>query len=436
MRSARAARAFIDWLAAGRASASGRCCRSVRWAQTARRTGLRSDDAGNTALIDRSEAADPDAARDEFAEFCATQQRWLDDYALFAALSARARRVRPGGRGQRALRDRDPEALRAAKQRLERRAATRCASRSGSSRCSGAHCATCACARRCDCSATCRSTSRPIRSRRGRSARSSSCDADGVPTLRRRRAAGLFFRGRPVVGQSALRLGAGAPRWLRVLARAHCGRGCTASTCCASIIFAAWRLTGRCRPVRPPRAKANGCRRRRGAAARAAARACARSAAGGGGSRRDHAGGRWRCAARFALPGMRVLQFGFDGAGAIRICPQLHAATPSSTPARTTTTRRSAGIGRSIRPRQRVDVYLGSDRQSMPAGAAARRAGLGRRARDGAGAGPAGSWAARRASTRPARSTNNWCWRMAEGALTAALATQYLRLNETFGRNA
>jgi len=35
----------------------------------------------------------------------------------------------------------------------------------------------------------------------------------------------------------------------------------------------------------------------------------------------------------------------------------------------------------------------------------------------------------------PGTSTNNWCWRMAEGALTSQLGAHYRQLNETFGRS-
>ena len=106
----RAARALVDWLAAagfgvwqvlplGPVGADG----SPYW--------VRSDDAGNPALIDRGEAPDPEQSRTAFEEFCATQRGWLDDYALFAALS-RAHGAAPWWTWPESLRDRHPDALR------------------------------------------------------------------------------------------------------------------------------------------------------------------------------------------------------------------------------------------------------------------------------------------------------------------------------------
>ena len=106
----RAARAFVDWLAGagfgvwqllplGPVGADG----SPYW--------VRSDDAGNTALIDRSEAPDPEQLRESFAQFCAAQRGWLDDYVLFAALS-RAHGAEPWWTWPAPLRERHPDALR------------------------------------------------------------------------------------------------------------------------------------------------------------------------------------------------------------------------------------------------------------------------------------------------------------------------------------
>ncbi|HVO00034.1 MAG TPA: 4-alpha-glucanotransferase [Steroidobacteraceae bacterium] len=111
------AREFIDWLATagfgvwqvlplGPVGADG----SPYW--------VRSDDAGNTALVDRSEAPDPQHSRESFAHFCEAQRGWLEDYVLFAALS-REHAAAPWWTWPAALREREPEALREARQRLE-----------------------------------------------------------------------------------------------------------------------------------------------------------------------------------------------------------------------------------------------------------------------------------------------------------------------------
>jgi len=78
-------RAFIDWLASagfsvwqmlplGPVSES----RSPYW--------TRSDFALDGQFIDGTEAADPERQRGEFGVFCERNERWLDDYALFVAL--------------------------------------------------------------------------------------------------------------------------------------------------------------------------------------------------------------------------------------------------------------------------------------------------------------------------------------------------------------
>ena len=83
-----AARGFIDWLAAagfslwqvlplGAPGASG----SPYWA--------RSDMAGEPAMIDAFELPDPIAQADDYQRFCADSRDWLEDYVLFDALAAR-----------------------------------------------------------------------------------------------------------------------------------------------------------------------------------------------------------------------------------------------------------------------------------------------------------------------------------------------------------
>jgi 4-alpha-glucanotransferase len=107
-----AARNFVDWLAAAGFSVwqvlplgPVGTDRSPYW--------VRSDEAGNTALIDRSEAPDPEQSHDAFAQFCEAQRGWLDDYVLFAALS-RAHSAAPWWTWRESLRDRHPHALREA----------------------------------------------------------------------------------------------------------------------------------------------------------------------------------------------------------------------------------------------------------------------------------------------------------------------------------
>lgn len=104
-------RAFIDWLAAagftvwqvlplGPTGADG----SPYW--------VRSDYAGNPAFLDRSELPDWDAAA--HAAFQASSQHWLEDYALFEALSA-AYGGEPWWSWPPELRDRSSSALAAAR---------------------------------------------------------------------------------------------------------------------------------------------------------------------------------------------------------------------------------------------------------------------------------------------------------------------------------
>ena len=72
---------------------------------------VRSDQAGNPALIDRREAPDPARAAGAFAEYCDAQREWLDDFVLYTALS-RAHAAAPWWTWPEPLRDRHPEALR------------------------------------------------------------------------------------------------------------------------------------------------------------------------------------------------------------------------------------------------------------------------------------------------------------------------------------
>ena len=111
-----AGRAFIDWLSSagfsvwqmlplGPVSES----RSPYW--------TRSDFALDTQFIDCTEAADPQQQRDVFSAFCEGNEHWLEDYALFVALGEDC-----GGAAwwdwPAPLRERESAALAAARQRL------------------------------------------------------------------------------------------------------------------------------------------------------------------------------------------------------------------------------------------------------------------------------------------------------------------------------
>ena len=107
----RGGRTFIDWLAQagftvwqllplGPVGADG----SPYW--------VRSDRAGNPAFIDESEWPEIDTG--EFAAFLASAADWLDDYALFEAVSA-AQGQLPWWQWPAQLRDRDPAAMQAAR---------------------------------------------------------------------------------------------------------------------------------------------------------------------------------------------------------------------------------------------------------------------------------------------------------------------------------
>jgi 4-alpha-glucanotransferase len=106
------ARIFIDWLAdagftvwqvlpLGPTGVDG----SPYWA--------RSDHAGNPPLIDR--AHDPPGGEAAFNDFCARNQRWLDDYALFEAL-AQWQEGAPWWEWPWPLRNREPFALQQARE--------------------------------------------------------------------------------------------------------------------------------------------------------------------------------------------------------------------------------------------------------------------------------------------------------------------------------
>jgi 4-alpha-glucanotransferase len=119
-----AARGLIDWLADGGFSVwqvlplgpTGADA-SPYWA--------RSDHAGNPALIDWREAPAADAHRSEYARFRALTAAWLDDYALFEALAA-AHGGAAWWQWPAAERDRRPAALAAARLALASRIEQHC----------------------------------------------------------------------------------------------------------------------------------------------------------------------------------------------------------------------------------------------------------------------------------------------------------------------
>jgi 4-alpha-glucanotransferase len=104
-----AARAFIDWL-----SAAGVDVWQVLplgpVGTDASPYWVRSDQAGNPALIDLHEAPNPQQSRGDYEDFCGTERAWLEDYVLYAALS-QAQGSEPWWTWPEPWRDRHPEAL-------------------------------------------------------------------------------------------------------------------------------------------------------------------------------------------------------------------------------------------------------------------------------------------------------------------------------------
>jgi 4-alpha-glucanotransferase len=138
---------------------------------------------------------------------------------------------------------------------------------------------------------------------------------------------------------------------------------------------------------------------------------------------------------RFALPGMRVLQFGFDGNPAN---PHLPYEYVPACVAYTGTHDNDTAMGwyASLDPatRERVDFFLRADPASMPE--ALLRAALGSVARlvvipvqDLLGLGSAARF------NTPGTTAGNWQWRLPPGVLTAELAARCARLNRSFGRS-
>jgi 4-alpha-glucanotransferase len=136
----------------------------------------------------------------------------------------------------------------------------------------------------------------------------------------------------------------------------------------------------------------------------------------------------------FGLPGMRVLQFGFDGSPDN---PHLPHNYQRDVVAYTGTHDNDTTVGwyRSLqRPdAQRVEFYLHSDSASLAESMA--RAVLGSVAQ--LAIVPAQDLLQLDSHARlntPGTVSGNWSWRLPDGALTAALAQQFAPLNHVFGR--
>ncbi len=137
----------------------------------------------------------------------------------------------------------------------------------------------------------------------------------------------------------------------------------------------------------------------------------------------------------FALPGMRVLQFAFDGDGCNPHLPHMH---EPDVVAYTGTHDNDTTVGwyaeLPVEERDRVRRFLGRPDQEVPH--ALNRLALSSVARMAVL--PAqdllhlGSEAR---LNRPGTATGNWSWRMPEGALTPSMARHYRELNDLYGRS-
>ena len=136
----------------------------------------------------------------------------------------------------------------------------------------------------------------------------------------------------------------------------------------------------------------------------------------------------------FGLPGMRVLQFAFDGDPANAHLSYLHehdCVAYTGTHDNDTTLGWYASLDRDTA--QRVDYFLRVGPGAMPE--ALIRAALGSVAR--LAIIPAQDILGLDSSARlntPGTVEGNWTWRLPAGALTAQLARDYARLNGAFGR--
>ena len=139
-----------------------------------------------------------------------------------------------------------------------------------------------------------------------------------------------------------------------------------------------------------------------------------------------------RC--RFALPGMRVLQFGFDGSGDNPHLPHMHredTVVYTGTHDNDTTVGWAASLDHATR--ERAAFYLRAAAGEIPEALA--RAALGSVARlavlpmqDLLELGPEARF------NTPGTTAGNWRWRLPAGAASASLAARWQRLNRAFGR--
>lgn len=136
----------------------------------------------------------------------------------------------------------------------------------------------------------------------------------------------------------------------------------------------------------------------------------------------------------FGLPGMRVLQFAFDGH---QDNPHLAYMHEHDNVAYTGTHDNDTAVGWYNRldsgTRARVDLYLRAGPEAMPETLI--RAALGSVAR--LAVVPAQDLLALGSEARlntPGTTAGNWSWKLPPGALDAQLAQRYARLNGCFGR--
>ncbi len=217
-----------------------------------------------------------------------------------------------------------------------------------------------------------------------------------VPARRRRardpgggRAARLLRRRRPALGQSALRLGADGARWLRPLAAPHAAPVRALRPAAPRPLPRPRVALGRARRRRHDRAKASGCRRR----ARRCCEAIAEEApdlpvvAEDLGEITPEVEALRR---RFALPGMHVLQFAFDGDPMLTHLPHCHA--PDGvvyTGTHDNDTLRGWYAALDEPPRARVEFYPARAPGEVPTALLRAALALGGAARGTADAGPA-----------------------------------------------
>ncbi len=222
--------------------------------------------------------------------------------------------------------------------------------------------------------------------------------------------------GNPVYDWQALQ-----PHRLQLVARARARAARSDSICCASITSARSRPTGPC-PAGAPDARSGAWLSTPGEQLlrrllRRVSATCRWSRRISGSSPRTC----WRCKNGFALPGMRVLQFAFDGdAGQrARAVPARARLRRLHRHARQRHDARLVRRASTATPPQRVDFYLRCGPAPMPE--ALIRAALGSvaRARRSSRCRTCWALARRRASTLPGTAQGNWLWRLPPGALTA-----------------